>query len=53
MTVATLIAVRPVLVDGHTLAPGSPFTVDAEHAAALMAMQTVIPEDSSSPHVAA
>ena len=37
MTVATLIAVRPILVDGRKLPPGSLFTVDAEHAPALLA----------------
>jgi len=37
MTVANLIAVRPILVDGRKLPPGSLFTVDAEHAPALLA----------------
>jgi len=37
MAVATLIAVRPVIVDGHTVDPGSAFTVPAKHAPALLA----------------
>jgi len=36
MPVATLIAVRPVIIDGQTLPPGSVFTVPEEHAAALL-----------------
>ena len=33
---ATLIAVRPIIQDGRTLDPGTVFTVDAEHASALL-----------------
>ena len=37
MSITTLIAVRPVLVEGQRLAPGSVFTVPEEHAPALIA----------------
>ncbi len=36
MAVATLMAIRPVLVDGHKLAPGDVFTVPEADAPALL-----------------